>query len=333
MNRPEVLQFFATHHWVASIEQLRALGVSKSALQHARRIGVVTTPISGVVQVAGTTLSLEGRAMVAQLAVGREAFVSGPTAGALYGLREMPKHVVEVTAKQRHQVEVPASCRLVRTSWIDEPRDVLTRADGMRVASPLRMLFGLASQFNDHRFARAAEDAWLKRLVTPDDAREYLSMIRRSGRTGVRRMNEWLERCSERSRPAQSGLELDMIDACERVGLPTPKRQFPITLATGEVIHLDIAWPEVRLAVEPGHSWWHGGELRQLRDEARDRACGVVGWHVSPLRRGRASATSWEAHARCWPPTVDVQPTSIPCRMGIAERSPSSSERRSAGDG
>ena len=281
MNRPEVLQFFATHQWVASTEQLRDLGVSKSALQHARRIGVVTTPIEGVVQVAGTTLTLEGRARVAQLAVGHEAFVSGPTAGALYGLREMPKRIVEVSAKQKHDVRVPADARLVRTTWIDEQRDVVTRGDGLRVASPLRMLFGLASQFNDHRFARAAEDAWMKRLVTPDDARTYLELVRRSGRTGVRRMNEWLERCSERSRPAQSGLELDMIDAFERVGLPTAKRQHPIVLATGETIHLDIAWPEVRLAVEPGHSWWHGGELRQLRDEARDRACGVVGWHIS----------------------------------------------------
>jgi hypothetical protein len=281
INRPEVIEFFATHHWVASTDQMRSLGVTKSSLQYARRIGLVITPIPGVVQLAGTTLTLEGRAMVAQLAVGHDAFVSGPTAGALYGLREMPTRVVEVTAKQRHDACVPADARLVRTSWIDEQRDVVTRTDGLRVASPLRMLFGLASQFNAHRFARAAEDAWLKRLVTPDDAREYLAMVRRSGRTGVRRMNEWLERCSERSRPAQSGLELDMIDAFERIGLPTPKRQHPITLATGETVHLDIAWPEVRLAVEPGHSWWHGGELRRLRDEARDRACGVVGWYVS----------------------------------------------------
>ena len=41
-----------------------------------------------------------------------------------------------------------------------------------------------------------------------------------------------------------------------------------------------MAWPDVRLAIEPGHSWWHGGDLRQRADQARDRACAVVGWHV-----------------------------------------------------
>jgi hypothetical protein len=36
----------------------------------------------------------------------------------------------------------------------------------------------------------------------------------------------------------------------------------------------------VRLAIEPGHSWWHGGDLRQRADQARDRACALLGWHV-----------------------------------------------------
>ena len=39
MNRPEVLAFLAAHHWVASVEQLRELRVTPSALKHARRTG------------------------------------------------------------------------------------------------------------------------------------------------------------------------------------------------------------------------------------------------------------------------------------------------------
>ena len=134
---------------------------------------------------------------------------------------------------------------------------MVTRADGLRVASPLRMLFGLAEQFNQHRFGRAAEDAWQLGLITPDSAGEYLAAIRRSGRTGVIRMEAWLEKMSFIERPAQTGLELDFVDMIERVGLPTPVRQHPLLLANGEEIHLDLAWPAARLAVEPGHSRWH----------------------------------------------------------------------------
>ena len=79
--------------------------------------------------------------------------------------------------------------------------------------------------------------------------------------------------------------------ACRR-----PVRQHPLVLATGELIHLDLAWTDVRLAVEPGHSWWHGGDLRQRLDQDRDRACAVVGWHV--VRYDETSAEDPAATAR-----------------------------------
>ncbi len=280
MNRPDVLTFLAEHHWVASLEQLRDLNVTKSALEYARRKGAVVSPVQGVVVVPGVTLTLEGRALLAQLAAGKEAFVSGPTAGAIRGLRSMPIGTVEITIDECRRVVPPEGCRVVRTSWIDEQRDVEVREDGIRLASPLRMLFGLAAQFNQYRFERAAEDVWHKGLVTPDQAADYLASIRRSGRTGVKRMERWLEKTAGRGRPAHSGLELDLIDIVERAGLPTPERQHPLRLLSGETIHLDIAWPDIRLAVEPGHSWWHGGDLAQRRDQGRDRACNAIGWLV-----------------------------------------------------
>lgn len=281
-DRPEVIQFLATHHWVASNEQLAALGVSKSTLVRARRRGAVISPVPGVIVLPGVELTLEGRALLAQLAAGREAFVSGPTAGALYGLRGMPTSRVELTVAFR-KVQLPERCRLVRTSWVVEGRDVVVRDDGIRLASPARMLFGLASQFSDYRFARAAEDAWHKGLISPAQAWDFLQANRRSGRGGVKRMEAWLELAVARDRPAQSGLELDVIDIIERVGLPAPIRQYPLRLPSGETIHLDLAWPDVRLAVEPGHSWWHGGDLGQRRDQARDRACNAMGWLVVRL--------------------------------------------------
>ena len=71
-----------------------------------------------------------------------------------------------------------------------------------------------------------------------------------------------------------------MLDAVRRAGLPEPERQHPLTLRNGEVIHVDLAWPRARLGVEPGHSWWHGGDLGQRSDQARDRACDEIGWRI-----------------------------------------------------
>jgi hypothetical protein len=296
MNRPDVLKFLADHHWVASLDQLRELKVSKAAVQHARRCGVLDTPLRGIVSLAAVDLSFEGRAMVIQLAAGDTSFVSGPSAGVLYHLRMMPRTPVEVAVKETHQLTVPSWGRLVRTSWIDEDRDVVTRSDGLRVASPLRMLFGLARRFNQHRFERAAEDVWHRKLATPDDAAAYLAAVRRSGRGGVTRFEAWLEKTITRPRPSQSGLELDFVDLLDSVGLPKPERQHPVVLPSGETIHLDLAWPDVRLAIEPGHSWWHGGDLRMRLDYARDRDCDEIGWKV--IRYDEAAAEDPECAAQ-----------------------------------
>ena len=109
-------------------------------------------------------------------------------------------------------------------------------------------------------------------------------------------MEDWLEKTSFLQRPAHSGLELDFVAMIERVGLPTPVRQLPLTLPSGETIHLDLAWPDVRLAIEPGHAWWHGRDLRQRADQARDRACALVGWHIH--RYDEAATTDREATTR-----------------------------------
>ena len=164
-------------------------------------------------------------------------------------------------------------------TWIDRS-DVVERDDGLRVAAPTKMLLGLAGHLSDAQFERAAEDAWHLRLVTPAQAADYLDRVAAPGRLGVSRMRRWLEGVTGRSRPAQSGLEIKVARAAVAAGLPAPVRQHPLTLAHGAVIHLDLAWPDVMLGFEPGHSWWHGGDLGQRADQQRRRECAAVGWHV-----------------------------------------------------
>ena len=194
----------------------------------------------------------------------------------------MPRRIVEVTVPE---IAAPRRCRV-------GPPPPLARGSTSSATSPSRgqLAARLAAAdavppggvFNQHRFQRAAEDCWHLQLVTPDDAADYLAAIRRQGRTGVKTFEHWLEHTSLRTRPSQSGLELDVLEAVRRAGLPEPERQFPLALRTGEVIHLDLAWPNARLGVEPGHTWWHGGDAGMRADEARRRACDEVGWHIVP---------------------------------------------------
>ena len=163
---------------------------------------------------------------------------------------------------------MPAWGRLSRTSWIEEPRDVKLRDDGLRVATPLRMLFRLARTFNDHRFERAAEDAWHRGLVTPQAAAEYLDAIRRSGKAGVLRFEGWL-------------------------------------MKTDGAAASSAEWPRARRArrPSPGGPARAGAPASAHPAQWRDRSTSTLrgrpsGWAWSPATAGGTGATSVSAPTR-----------------------------------
>ena len=257
--------------------QLIDHGTSSSSIARATARGHLVVLLPGVFRFASSPESFLMRAMAAQHATAPVGYLNGWTAARLMGLRKMPVSPIHLT--------VPIGTNRSLAPWIDCHRsrwytddDCDARSDGLIIATPMRMLFALAAAFNQYRFERAAEDAWHLRLITPARAADYLEAHRCRGKDGVATMERWLERALDRTRPTQSDLERILIEALERRSLPPPQRQYPIELASGATIHVDIAWPEVRLAVEPGGAWWHGGDHGQRKDQDRDRACSEVGW-------------------------------------------------------
>jgi len=260
-------------------ELARRLGVSRRTVGRARERGAVVALLPGVFTIAAQPVGFRTRAMAVQLYCGDGAYLTGTSSGSVLGLRAMPRNPIQAAVPRRFRWQLPRWAT-VNCATYHDPNHVVMRADGFRIADAHLTLESLAAQFNDHRFAQAAEDAWHRKLITPSSASSYLERNRGPGRPGVTRFGAWVAKTAGRPQPSQSGLEMTVIDAIGSAGMPDPQRQFPLELLTGEVVHLDIAWPDVKLAVEPGHSWWHGGDLQMRKDAARDRACGELGWHV-----------------------------------------------------
>jgi very-short-patch-repair endonuclease len=287
MTDRDVLDIFHRQHGVAHTDQLTAAGLHRSTLWRAVRKGELVEIVPNVARLASAADTFEQRAMALQLQSAPHGYLSSFTSARIHGIWEMPVRPIFVTVPRRlpgqrpdcHQ-RTPLPRWVVRSesNWHDE--DDVTLVDGFRLERPESMLFSIAARTNDHRFERIAEKAWHLGLVTPGSLRGYVDLYRRRGRSGVCRTLHWLDKVGGRSRAMQSNFEVDVLRAIRRAGLPEPRKQHAITLRSGETIHLDLAWPERRLAVEPGHARYHAGDALTERDDARDRACNELGWLI-----------------------------------------------------
>jgi hypothetical protein len=280
---PALLRIASRQFGILSSEQLTAAGVSTATLSRARRSGTIVDVTARTVRIRSSPDTFLARCAAVCLHLGDRGFLAGQTAGRLHGLREMPHHKIHVTIPEGHRVRLPPWTTVGWSAWYDPDRD-RTNVGGLRaVAEPHRMLDDLAARLDDRRFQRAAEDCWHLGLVTPQSAEHYLRRHRCRDVDGTARMARWLDIALEQERPAQSRLELDLIEALRTIGLPEPIRQHPVHLPGGPEIHLDIAWPAVRLCVEPGHSWWHGGDEAVRHDRERVVGALAIGWETITL--------------------------------------------------
>jgi len=276
---PQILRLFAGQHGVATTAQLAAAGVSARTVHRATARGTLIPILPRVHRLAAHPENFFARAMAVLLCCGPDCFLTGSTAGALRGLGYMPREIIRASTFGRLNRRLPSWTQISETGWLAH-EDIITLDTWFQVAGPGRMLLALAAEFNQFAFERAAEDAWKLNLISPADAAAYVEGADCRGLRGMAAMRRWLDKAVTRERPSQSGLEMNALQAIRIVGLPEPERQFPLVLLTGEIVHIDIAWPAIKFGVEPGHTWWHGGDLKQEADQTRDSACGEVGWHV-----------------------------------------------------
>ncbi len=283
LSNPLLTLAGSQHGMISRCQLVEQVGVSVPTINRGARTGLLVRVASGVFRIASSPDTFESRCAAASLFGAGDGFVGGTSAARLREMKRMNSDVVEYTVPHTFRSNPPPWMRLRFTNWYDADEHREDFGGGIVIATPLRMLFGLAARFNQHRFDGAADDAWNSGLITPESVAAFLGEHRRSGKNGVLRIERWLERALQQMSPSQSYLERDLIDAIDAIGLPVPRRQHPLRLRSGELIHLDAAWPDIRFAVEPGHSYFHRFGGGQERDHRRDAACGELGWHILRL--------------------------------------------------
>lgn len=267
----------AARHGIVTVSELLADGLTTNHI--ARRVarGSLIRVHHGVLRLASAPDTFESRCAAA-CAADTELVITGPAAARLWEFRHVFVVDEPIALLAHDRTPVCRGVLLRRTNQLDAT-DWVDRADGIRVASPPRAWYDCARDVDDERFERLTE--WVLDHHTTMPTLWHLARRMASrGRPGSARVNRVMSRRDDWQRPAGSGLEVRVFNALRRAGIAGLARQHPIRLPNGVTIHVDVAAPSIRWAVEVDHVTWHGGRFDAQQDKARDRGARRVGWQV-----------------------------------------------------
>ena len=273
----DLMRIAASRHGVVSDRELLADGVTRHSISRLTQARVLRRIHTGVYLIASSTLTFEARCAAACLAE-PSSVVTGDGAARLWEFRHVPRPDVPEMLVRHDCTPMTRGVKLRRTN-VFGPEDVVTRADGIRVASPPRAWFDCAWSLTDERFEMLTE--WvLDHHTTVSTLFRTVRRLDARGRPGLARVHRVLSQRAAWQKPAQSGLETRVLTALRRHGIEGLVTQHAIRLPNGVLIHVDAADPAIRWAVEIDHVTWHGGRFEAQRDKARDRQARKLGWLV-----------------------------------------------------
>ncbi|MFY1575484.1 endonuclease domain-containing protein [Verrucosispora sp. WMMD703] len=173
----------------------------------------------------------------------------------------------------------PVAGLVVHTGEIAEA-DVVSHA-GMPVTTPLRTCWDLAQWLNPEEAVVVVDRLLGQRLVRADQLREMVD--RRRGARGWRRMLRVAQLADPGAESAQeSRLRVRIVLA----GVRRPVTQFVVERDGRFIARVDLAWPELKIAVEYD-GLWHDDPQQLHRDRQRLNRLLGEGWivlHVTAQR-------------------------------------------------
>jgi hypothetical protein len=262
----------AERQWgVASLAQLRGLGLGERAVQQRAQAGRLRRVHRGVYAVGHAPLRREGRWLAAVLACGEGAVLSHVSAAAHWGLLHSDATLMDVTT--------PASRRGGPKIRLHRSRSLTacdtTRHQGIPITTVPRTLLDLAATIPAHRLERALAQAERLRLY---DHRAIEDVIATAN--GHRGRTLLAQATAQDPKFTRSELEAWFLNLVREIDLPEPLVNFTLTAPDHPRLEVDFCWPSQRLIVELDGWDTHHTRAAFEQDRRRDAALQAVGWRV-----------------------------------------------------
>ena len=273
----EMNRIFSQQFGMISTRQLVATGVSERTIRRMSTDGSLMTVLPGVFRAPTWPMGRQ-QLMVAGCLRNSYAALAFTTAGQLHGLRKMFDDRVHLLVP--HGASPELSGLIVHRCRRIDSEDIVEIGGGMRVTSVARTLFDVGGVVGHKRVVSALENALDRKLVDINAISEVTLRLYHRRRPGSREIRSALMMRSAWSSALQSDLEVQVLDAIRRAGLPIPEIQYELSFEDGHIIRFDFAWPHVRIALEVDHSFWHVGSEESRKDKRRDRQAAALGWRT-----------------------------------------------------
>jgi very-short-patch-repair endonuclease len=318
VNDAALLALAARQHGVVSDAQARVLGYSERTIRRRVASSEWQRPLPRVLRCTGAPKTARQDAMAAVLWAGPESCASHTTAGTLWSLDGIRAGRIEVTVAGGRGLRSPRVA--VHRSLTLAPSD-RRQIDQITVTSPTRTLLDLARSLSMGALELAMEDAFRSGLSSPGRLESCFSKVEAERRAGAPRLRTLLETRSGGAGTGSGG-EVRLEGLLRRHGLPRPVRQHPVTNG-GRTIYVDLAYPELRLAIEFDSLRWHTGRTKLDNDAERRNLLRAANWDLLTVThtmiRRRPSDTAAlvaAAYSDCCAKTARSWPDSHNSRAG-----------------
>jgi very-short-patch-repair endonuclease len=211
------------------------------------------------------------------------ATISHRTGAKIYGLPGGREDVIEVTCPRWRRAQT--SGLFVHESTFIHPSDVHL-VDDLPVVTPERCAFELASIYRSPQFIdRVLHAARRQRLITYASTVATFRRLAGRGRPGVSVFRAALELWPVDQRPAESDMEVKLLQVLRRGGLPEPVLQHEVFDASGRfVARVDAAYPQWRIVIEYDSNQEHSDEWALARDPSRRNRLLALGYQPLAAR-------------------------------------------------
>jgi len=259
------------------VEQVRAAGLTRSALRHSIASDRFERLTRRVLRTRGAPPSDRQSVLAAVLDASPQAFACGATAAALWGVpgdRLTPVHVARPVGLTGRRSDLAVLHEVAGL----RPHHV-TELDQVPIVRPEVVVLQLCAREHADRAARALDNLWRRRLTSGPSLRRTLDELAGQGRNGVRLMRELLDERGDDYVPPDSNLERRFESVLQRACEPGMRRQVD---AGGDrwVGRVDFRDPQLPLVVEVQSELYHSALTDRVADAARVAALRSAGFEV-----------------------------------------------------